>query len=399
MVHIEGCVAAPKGFRAAGVRCGLKQRGLDVALIYSEVPAACAALFTTNKVKAAPVVLSTAHARTGRAQAIVANSGSANACTGPRGLADASQMADLAAERLGISHSDVLVCSTGVIGRYLDMEKVERGIRAAARVASEGGGADAAAAIMTTDTRPKMTAYEFEIGGTPVRIGGVAKGAGMICPKVATLLAFVTTDAAIKPSVLRTSLERSVEGSLNSLTIDGDMSTNDSVIALANGAAGNPPITGPGQGLDSFQSALDVVSLELAREVARDGEGATKFVEVVVKNAASSGDARAAAMAVANSPLVKTAIFGKDPNWGRILAAAGRSGAALDPDKVDLYFGDLKIVEDGVPLDIPAEAARSPLSADELAIILDLKVGDGSARIFTCDFSYDYVKINAEYHT
>lgn len=377
----------------------MKQRGLDVALIYSEVPAACAALFTTNKVKAAPVVLSTAHARTGRAQAIVANSGSANACTGPRGLADASQMADLAAERLGISHSDVLVCSTGVIGRYLDMEKVERGIRAAARVASEGGGADAAAAIMTTDTRPKMTAYEFEIGGTPVRIGGVAKGAGMICPKVATLLAFVTTDAAIKPSVLRTSLERSVEGSLNSLTIDGDMSTNDSVIALANGAAGNPPITGPGQGLDSFQSALDVVSLELAREVARDGEGATKFVEVVVKNAASSGDARAAAMAVANSPLVKTAIFGKDPNWGRILAAAGRSGAALDPDKVDLYFGDLKIVEDGVPLDIPAEAARSPLSADELAIILDLKVGDGSARIFTCDFSYDYVKINAEYHT
>jgi len=399
MVHIEGCVAAPKGFRAAGVRCGLKQRGLDVALIYSEVPAACAALFTTNKVKAAPVVLSTAHARTGRAQAIVANSGSANACTGPRGLADASQMADLAAERLGISHSDVLVCSTGVIGRYLDMEKVERGIRAAARVASEGGGADAAAAIMTTDTRPKMTAYEFEIGGTPVRIGGVAKGAGMICPKVATLLAFVTTDAAIKPSVLRTSLERSVEGSLNSLTIDGDTSTNDSVIALANGAAGNPPITGPGQGLDSFQSALDVVSLELAREVARDGEGATKFVEVVVKNAASSGDARAAAMAVANSPLVKTAIFGKDPNWGRILAAAGRSGAALDPDKVDLYFGDLKIVEDGVPLDIPAEAARSPLSADELAIILDLKVGDGSAHIFTCDFSYDYVKINAEYHT
>ena len=399
MLHLEGGVTAPKGFRAAGVRCGIKKQGLDLAIIFSEVPAVCAGLFTTNAVKAAPVLVSTERARSGRAQAIVMNSGSANACTGRRGLEDARQMAALAADLLHIPPADVLVCSTGVIGSFLPMDRIKRGIADAVAALSTSGGADAARAIMTTDTRPKVAACEIEIAGKPIRIGGIAKGAGMVCPNVATMLAFITTDAAIDASVLRSSLARAAEGSFNSLTIDGDMSTNDSVIALANGLAGNRLIGGPGTDLGAFQSALDRVTMELAREMARDGEGATKLVEVVVRGAASYGDARAAAMTVANSPLVKTAIFGQDPNWGRVLAAAGRSGASLDQEKIDLYFGKVKIVENGAPLEVSANAARQPMLASEVIITLDLKLGEAEARVFTCDLSYDYVRINAEYHT
>lgn len=399
MKSINGAITAPRGFLAAGVRCGIKKQGSDLALVYSEKPAVCAALFTTNVVKAAPVIVSMERAKSGKAQAIVANSGNANACTGQRGIKDAVRMSEITADALRISLDDVLVCSTGVIGHFLPMDKIEKGIREAALDISVNGGPDAARAIMTTDTRPKMIAYEFEIGGVPVRIGGIAKGSGMICPNVATMFAFITTDAAIDAATLRDCLVSASARTFNSLTVDGDGSTNDTVIVLANGAAGNRLISSDGDDLQIFQSALDRVAEDLAREIARDGEGATKLVEIVVQNSRSYADAKAAAMTIANSPLVKTAIFGQDPNWGRVLAAAGRSGVTFDPDKVDLYFGDVKIMQNGAPLNVPTEEARKPMLGDELIITLDLKVGEASARVFTCDLSYDYVKINAEYHT
>lgn len=399
MKSINGAITAPRGFLAAGVRCGIKKQGSDLALVYSEKPAVCAALFTTNVVKAAPVIVSMERVKSGKAQAIVANAGNANACTGQRGIKDAVRMSEITADALRVSLDDVLVCSTGVIGHFLPMDKIEKGIREAALDISVNGGPDAARAIMTTDTRPKMTAYEFVIGGVPVRIGGIAKGSGMICPNVATMFAFITTDAAIDAAMLHDCLISVSARTFNSLTVDGDGSTNDTVIMLANGAAGNRLISSDGDDLQIFQSALDRVAEDMAREIARDGEGATKLVEIVVQNAGSYADAKAAAMTIANSQLVKTAIFGQDPNWGRVLAAAGRSGAAFDPDKVDLYFGDVKVMQDGAPINVPTEEARKPMLADELIITLDLKVGEASARVFTCDLSYDYVKINAEYHT
>ena len=399
MQRIDGAVTAPKGFKAAGVRCGIKQQGRDLALIYSEVPTVSAALFTTNKVKAAPVIVSMEHAANGNARAIVANAGNANCCTGQRGLDDARTMTTLVADALKLPHEEVLVCSTGVIGHYLPMDKVVPGIANAVSSMSADGGPDAALAIMTTDTRPKSVAYELEIGGATVRVGGVAKGVGMIMPNVATMFCFITTDAVIDGSLLKESLMLAAEGSFNSLTVDGDTSTNDTVIALANGLASNPIIDTEGPELEAFQEVIDKVCEELAKEMARDGEGATKLVEVVVNGASSYADAKQMAMTIANSPLVKTAIFGEDPNWGRVLAAAGRSGSPLDPEKVDLYFGDVKIMENGAPLDIAADDARRPMLEKELVITVDLKLGESSSRIFTCDFSYDYVKINAEYHT
>jgi glutamate N-acetyltransferase/amino-acid N-acetyltransferase len=399
MKHLDGGVTAPKGFKAAGVRCGIKQQGADLAIVSSDVQATCAALFTQNLVKAAPVLVSMANAKSGRARAIVANSGDANACTGERGLDDAREMSALASNALGVSPDDVLVCSTGVIGHFLPMDKIGKGIAEAVYALSDDGGPEAARAIMTTDTRPKLVAREIQIGGVPVRIGGISKGSGMICPNVATMFCFITTDADIDAGYLKHSLVKSAEISFNSLTVDGDMSTNDSVIALANGVAGNPRIDSEGPDLDAFQSVMDDVMVYLAREMARDGEGATKLVEVVVKGAVSYSDAKAAAMTIANSPLTKTAIFGQDPNWGRVLAAAGRSGAEMDPNTVDLFFGDVKIMQDGAPVDIAADEARRPMLEPELVITLDLKLGEGSARVFTCDLSYDYIKINAEYHT
>lgn len=400
MQRLDGGVTAPKGFLATGVRSGIKQEGLDLAIIVSEIQAVCAGLFTTNAVKAAPVLVSAERAKSGHARAIVVNSGNANACTGQKGLQDATRMAGLAAEALKMDdETEVLVCSTGVIGHFLPMSKIEMGIAEAATNLAYDGGPLAARAIMTTDTRPKMVAYEFRIGGNIVKIGGITKGSGMICPNVATMLCFITTDVAITPELLHSSLVKAAEISVNSLTVDGDMSTNDTTIALANGMSGMRTITSEGPELDAFQKALDQVMMELAREMARDGEGATKLVDVVVKGAESYADAKAAAMTIANSPLVKTAIFGEDPNWGRVLAAAGRSGAKMDPAKVDLYFGDVKIMQDGAPLDIDPEAARKPMLLPELVITVDLKLGDGESRVFTCDFSYDYVKINAEYHT
>ncbi len=399
MKFIEGGVTAPRGFLASGVRCGIKQQGPDIALVFSEVSAICAAMFTTNAFKAAPVIVSMEHAASRRSRAIIANSGCANACTGERGLADARRMTCVTASSLGIDENEVLVCSTGVIGRFLPMDKVEQGIASAVESLSRDGGESAARAIMTTDTFPKSVACELDIGGVAVRIGGIAKGAGMIRPDLATMFCFITTDAALAPEVLKKCLKDAVDVSFNSLTIDGDTSTNDTVIALANGVAGNPMITSESDFIEPFSLALQSVCIELARSMSRDGEGATKLVEIVVKNAETYSDAKTVAVTVANSLLVKTAIFGEDPNWGRVLAAAGRSGARIDPERTDLYFGDVKIVEAGEPLDVSDEVARAPMLADELVITLDLNLGSALSKVFTCDLSYDYVKINAEYHT
>ena len=396
---INGGVTAPKGFKAVGVRCGIKKQGLDLAMIYSESECSAAAVFTTNAFKAAPVLLDMERLHTGKARAIVANSGNANACTGEQGMRDAQRTAEIASEALGIPAEQVFVASTGIIGVPLPMEKIEAGVKQAAVQLSETGGDAAALAIMTTDTKPKIAAREIEIDGQAIRIGGICKGAGMICPNMATMLCFITTDAHIDHRALQKSLSHNVDISFNCLTVDGDMSTNDSVIALANGMSGCKQLSEGSPEYDLFDRALGEICLELAREIARDGEGATKYVEVRVVNAASYQDARSAAMTIANSPLVKTAIFGEDPNWGRILCAAGRSSAKVVPSKVSLSFGDVKIVENGEPLNIDPEAARKPMLERDLIITLDLGIGKESATVMTCDFSYDYVKINAEYHT
>ncbi len=396
---INGGVTAPKGFKAAGIRCGIKKEGLDLALIYSESECSAAAAFTTNAFKAAPVLLDMERLRSGKARAIVANSGNANACTGEQGMRDAHRTAEVASEALGIPVEHVFVASTGIIGVPLPMDKIEAGIKQAALQLSETGGDNAALAIMTTDTKPKIATREIEIKGRTVKIGGICKGAGMICPNMATMLCFITTDACITSNSLQKSLSRNVEVSFNCLSIDGDMSTNDSVIALANGMSGCPQLLEGSSEYDLFDRAMREICLELAQKIARDGEGATKYVEVRVINAASYHDAKAAAMTIANSPLVKTAIFGEDPNWGRILCAVGRSSAKVVPSKVSLSFGDVKIVEKGEPLNLPPEVARNPMLEEDLIITLDLGIGKENATVMTCDFSYDYVKINAEYHT
>lgn len=399
MRRIEGAVTAAKGFAAAGVRCGIKQQGTDFALIYSEAECAVAAVFTTNAFKAASVVKNQEKLPAGKARAIVANSGNANACTGEQGLRDVDSICKFAGELLNVPPEQVLNASTGIIGVPLPMDKIEVGIMDALAELSEDGGHAASLAIMTTDTRPKTAAYELEIFGKAVRIGGMCKGAGMICPNMATMLCFITTDALIDSQTLQKCLSSNVDCSFNSLTVDGDMSTNDSVIVLANGRSECDPIRVGTPEYDAFDEALGAVCRELAQAIARDGEGATKYVEVRVTNAETYADAKAAAMTVANSPLVKTAIFGEDPNWGRVLCAVGRSGAKIVPEKTSLHFGDVKIVERGEPLNVEAQIARRPMLEKDLTITVDLGLGDASATAFTCDFSYDYVKINAEYHT
>lgn len=399
LLKIDGGVTAAKGFSAAGVRCGIKEEGLDLAMVYSSRDCSAAGVFTTNAFKAAPVLVDIERIVGGRGRAIVANSGNANACTGAQGLRDARRMCGLAGELLGVDPNLVYCSSTGIIGRALPMDKIEDGIRRAVMELSCDGGAAASRAIMTTDLVPKTTAYELEIGGVKVRVGGMCKGSGMICPAMATMLCFITTDAAIGASALREMLISNVERSFNSLTVDGDMSTNDSVIVLANGASGCADILEGTAEYELLDRALGQVCIDLAQAIARDGEGATKYVEVRVTGADSHADAKSAAMTIANSPLVKTAVFGEDPNWGRVLCAAGRSSARIDPSKVTLYFGDVKIVENGEPLPIEDAEARRPMLEDELVITLDLGLGSACARAFTCDFSYDYVKINAEYHT
>ncbi|MBP2637362.1 MAG: argJ [Firmicutes bacterium] len=399
---IEGGITAPKDFKAAGVHAGIKKTGKeDVGVIYSTVPAAAAAKFTTNKMAAAPVLVSREAVSSGKARAIVVNSGCANACTGDQGLIDAKAMAYTAAQALKLDNSEVLVASTGVIGVALPMDKITSGINKAVAALSDTGHETMLASIMTTDTFEKACAYEFTLGGKPCRIAGIAKGAGMIHPNMATMLSFITTDAAIKPEILNKALSQAVELSYNMISVDGDTSTNDMVAVLANGQAGNAPIAAENsQTYQDFYAALKTVCTELAQLIVRDGEGATKFLEINVVGAVDFADAKCTAMAIAKSPLVKTAFFGQDPNWGRILCAVGYSGAQTQPEKTSLAIGDLTIVVDGqAAAGFDTSKLKDIMAAKDIAITVSLGQGEAKATVWTCDFSYEYVKINGEYTT
>jgi glutamate N-acetyltransferase/amino-acid N-acetyltransferase len=398
---IQGGITAPKGFKAAGVKAGIKKSGKeDVAVIFSESPASTAAVFTTNAMAASAVQVSREVAAKGKARAIVVNSGNANACTGEKGLADAREMAKTAAALLGLAADEVLVASTGIIGVFLPLDKVKAGIKQAVAELSVAGHETALAGIMTTDTFQKVTAYEFSVGGAVGRVAGIAKGAGMISPNMATLLSFLTTDVAIAPAALKQALAEAVNFSFNSITVDGDMSTNDTCAILANGQAGNKTIesaSDPAYG--EFVAALTAACTDLAKLVVRDGEGATKFMEIKVAGAASYQEAKTAAMAIAKSPLVKTAFFGQDPNWGRILCAAGYSGAKMDPAKASLALGGIVVAKGGMNAAADPKALAPVMAAKDILVEVDLGIGSAAATVWTCDFSYEYVKINADYST
>ena len=401
MTIIEGSVTAPEGFEAAGIACGIKtQEGVkDLALICSEVPASAAATMTRNRVKGSPLKVTAEHLTDGRAQAIVANSGNSNACTGEQGVKDARRMAELTASCLRIRTEDVLVSSTGVIGHLLPMEAVDAGIRRIAPLLSPDRGDDAARAIMTTDLTPKGIAVEVELSDGVIRIGGICKGSGMIAPNMATMLSFLTTDAQVEPGLLRRCLRDAVERSFNMMTVDGDTSTSDTVILLANGASGCAPLTEGTEDLRRFEEALQFVTVDLAKKIAGDGEGATKFVTIRVSGARTFEDAKTVGKSVANSNLVKTALFGADPNWGRIVCAAGYSGAEVEPELLRVSLGDVRVFERGIGTAFDQEAARRILLESEITIAIDLGQGRETAEVYTCDLSYDYVKINAEYTT
>ncbi|HEY8459615.1 MAG TPA: bifunctional glutamate N-acetyltransferase/amino-acid acetyltransferase ArgJ [Blastocatellia bacterium] len=393
-------VTAPKGFLAGAARCGLKKAGDDLAIIFSERPAVAAAVFTQNLVQAAPVQVSRENLRFKTHRAIVVNSGGANACTGEPGLQDARATVKMVAEYFNCDEREVLVASTGVIGVRLDMGKIANGVREATGRLSREAGFNVAEAIMTTDTKPKRAARSLKIGDRTVKIAGVAKGAGMIHPDMATLLSFVTTDAAIGKAALQAALRRAVNRSFNRVTVDGDTSTNDTLAVLANGAAENEPILKPeGDDFDLFTESLTDVCRDLAIQVARDGEGARKLITVRVRHAPSERDAAKIASTIATSLLVKTAIAGADANWGRILAAAGRSGVKFDPSKVDIKLGDLAVARRGIGLPFSEARALEILERDEVTITFDMRQGDAESEEWTCDLTEDYVHINADYRS
>ncbi|TYZ29970.1 bifunctional glutamate N-acetyltransferase/amino-acid acetyltransferase ArgJ [Selenomonas caprae] len=393
-------VTFPQGFKAAGVKAGIKKSGnLDVAVIYTEKEAAVAGTFTQNAVAAAPVFASKAVVKTGTAHAITANAGCANACTGEQGEKDAQAMQQITAEALGCKPSDVIVASTGVIGVNLPMDKMEKGIKQAVAELDENGSEKAGNAIITTDTYSKTCTAEVALGGKQVRLGAIAKGSGMIQPNMATMLCFITTDAAIESSLLQKALSEVVEVSFNMISIDGDMSTNDMAIVLANGAAGNETITTEGEDYEAFKAALQEMCQGLAKRIAADGEGATKFLTVNVKGTKSFADAKTIAMSVAKSPLVKTAFFGEDPNWGRVICAVGYAGVPMDPQKTVVKFGDIPVYANGVGAEFDEEALRKVMAEHDIVIDIDMGAGEEEATVWTCDFSYEYVKINGEYHT
>jgi glutamate N-acetyltransferase/amino-acid N-acetyltransferase len=400
LAPVAGGVCAAAGFRAAGTACGIKANGaLDLALVESDRPVPAAAVFTTNRAVAAPVIVSREHLAEsgGHARAVVTNSGCANACTGPSGIEVARLMAVEAARALGCQADEILVASTGVIGVSLDPGRVSRGvIDAAARLARDGH-ASAARAIMTTDLRPKEYAVRGALGTRHFHVGGMAKGAGMIEPNMATLLAFLTTDAAVSPDLLRRALIEVTGQTFNAISVDGECSTNDSVFLLASGASG---VAIDAASLESFIEALREVSLALALDIVRGGEGATKLVTVRVTGAGSESDARRAARAIANSLLVKTAVHGGDPNWGRLIAVSGRSGAAFELSRARVSIGDVVLFADGRPHDDRASQAADRLRGDEVELAVDLGTGGShSATVWTCDLSAEYVRINAEYRT
>ena len=393
-------VTYPKGFQAAGVKAGIKKSGnLDVAVIYTEKKAAVAGTFTKNAVAAAPVHVSKTVVATHTAHAIVANAGCANACTGAQGEADAAAMQKIAADALGCTSADVIVGSTGIIGQLLPMDKVEQGIHAAVKALSADGSADAGNAIITTDTYSKAGATSVMIGGKEVRFGIIAKGSGMIRPDMATVLCFITTDVDIDGVILQDALSEVIEHSLNMISIDGDMSTNDMAIVLANGAAGNPKITEKNADYETFKETLLALCQGISEKIAADGEGATKFITVHVKGAKSFADAKTVGMSVANSPLVKTAFFGEDPNWGRVICAVGYAGVPMNPNHTTVKFGGIPVYADGMGASYDADALRAVMTAHDIVVEVDLNDGDAEAKVWTCDFSYEYVKINGEYHT
>jgi glutamate N-acetyltransferase / amino-acid N-acetyltransferase len=394
-------ITAPHGFRAAGVSCGIKAKGLDLALIVSDAPASAAAVFTTNRAQAAPILVSRRQLETsaGHAAAIVVNSGCANACTGPDGLEHAVAMAEETAAALKCERSSVLVASTGVIGVKLDMTKIGRGIASASRALSREGGSDAARAIMTTDPFPKEVSVEIQSRSGTFRVGGIAKGSGMIEPMMATMLGFVTTDAAVAPALLQRALKAVVDETFNAISVDGECSTNDCVFALANGASGIR-LEDAEADYALLVDALRQVCEPLAIGIVRGGEGATKLVTVRVTGGASNVDARSAARAIANSLLVKTAIHGGDPNWGRLVAVAGRSGAEFVPDAAAVRIGPVELFSGGAPHDERAPEAAAYLKGTDILVEVDLGTGGpGSWRMWTCDLSAEYVRINAEYRT
>lgn len=393
-------VTFAKGFTAAGVKAGIKKSGnLDVAVIYTKTQAVVAGTFTQNKVAAAPVYVSKEVVATGTAHAIVANAGCANACTGQQGLDDAHKMAQIAADELGVNADDVIVGSTGVIGVNLPMDKLEAGIKDAVANLSADGSGNAGRAIITTDTHSKSVTCEFELSGKTVRIGAIAKGSGMIRPNMATMLCYITTDIAIDQALLQKAVSGCVEKSFNMISVDGDMSTNDMVIVLANGEANNAKITEENADYQIFFDKLMMLCTELAKQIAADGEGASKFLTINVKGAKSFADAKTVGMAIANSPLVKTAFFGEDPNWGRVICAVGYSGADMVPEKTVVKFGGITIFANGTGATYDEKALAHVMKEKDIVIDIELNMGQEDATVWSCDLSYEYVKINGEYHT
>ena len=403
-------VTFARGFRAGTAACGIKafttgasaiprdQRD-DLCVVHSSLPCDTGGVFTTNKVKAASVVIDQLHLQRNRVQALTINSGNANACTGAQGFRDALLMAKLSADRLDLDPDQVLVSSTGVIGRYLPMDAIKSGIAEACGNLRADTGDAAARAIMTTDTRPKTARAELEIAGVAVRVGGMCKGSGMIHPNMATMLAYITTDAAVEPGLMANLVKPVADQSFNQVTVDGDSSTNDSFLVLANGAAANEPVRADTEEAARLKAAVEAVARQLSRAIARDGEGATRLITVRVLEATSAADARTAARAVASSSLVKTAVHGGDPNWGRIVCALGYSGAELALDRLYLTVGGLVVFERGAGVDVDLAAVRRDFELPEIEIVATLGLGEGKAEAWGCDLSEEYVRINADYTT
>lgn len=397
---IEGGILAPAGFLAAGISAGIKKSGKrDMCVIACDHAVPAAAVFTQSSMAAAPVIVSRAAVALGTVRAVVVNAGNANACTGAQGLADAQSMAHTLAEELGCDASQVVVSSTGVIGVPMPMDAVLAGIAEAVPALDRASGTAAAEAIMTTDTFTKQLAVGLDAGGRHFKVGGMAKGSGMIMPNMATMLGFVTTDAPLTPAACDAILRSSADETFNRITVDGDTSTNDMVLLMASGAEGGAAIEPFDPLIAKIGAAITAVSGELARMIVRDGEGATKFITVVVRGADSDADAREAAMSIANSPLFKTAIFGADANWGRVAMAVGKSGAHVDPDRLEVVFAGITTCRDGMAVPFDEALATVALAADEIEVVVDLHLGAGASTVWTCDLSYEYVRINGEYRT
>lgn len=402
MKEIDGGITAARGIKASAISCGIKKNGKkDLALIFSEVESSAAGMFTTNHIKGAPVILCQKRLKKGKARGVIINSGNANACTGDSGYRYAEEMSDLTAKLLSVLSGEILVASTGVIGVPLPIQKIKKGIPILVKQLSMHGGIDVAEAIMTTDSVPKAAALEYTCGRGSIRIGGIAKGSGMIYPRLATMLSFIVTDIAISPELLKIALKESVDRSFNMITVDGDTSTNDSVIILANGLAGNRRVADKkSRDFTVFVKALNHMTTMLSKMIIRDGEGATRFVEIKVKKARSFEDAKKIAFSIANSNLVKTAIFGGDPNWGRILSSAGNSGVRFNLNRIRLSIGEQKILENGnIVMGEWEKKVRGIMERRDVTITFDLGMGYAEASVWTTDLSCDYVKINASYRT